>query len=339
MKKTFASILFIVLSCIYSINLASQVYYKILGDYEVEVGLDDHIPYQLIDVKPTFMEGGREKFLQWVSSKMIYPLKAAKQGISGRVTIQFIIERDGSVTNVKVLRGPDMLLNQEAARIVRNSPKWTPGMHRDELARCSYIVPIIFDLAMLHSYGMNNGYEWVDLGLSVRWATCNLGASKPYGYGDYYSWGALATYNHFDQTECTTFNVAIDDISARQEYDAARVNRGGTWRLPTKEECEELIKNCIWTWSVREGVYGYEVRSKVNNNSIFLPASGYYDSEYQESNIDLRVLGNYWTSTPAERKFGDCYMNEAYVLRFTSNGPYTMYYNKYYGHTIRPVCD
>lgn len=181
-------------------------------------------------------------------------------------------------------------------------------------------------------------YEWVDLGLSVKWASCNLGASHLSGYGDFYSWGNLSTSNSFTAGKCKTYNVAIDDIAGSLQYDVARVNMKGTWRLPTQAECEELIMNCDWTWCSMNGVYGFEVRSKVNGNSIFLPASGAYE-DYADKNYDKGVLGCYWTSNPADKKFGESHMNEAYVLRFTSNGAYTLYYNKYYGYTIRPVCD
>lgn len=295
------------------------------------------IPYQLIEVKPTFMGGDLNTFSAWVSSQIIYPLEAISKGVSGRVVMQFTIERDGSVTNIKMLRGTDPLLDNEAYRIIKTSPKWTPGKHHGELQRCTYTVPVLFNLEDVKLSGINNGYEWVDLGLSVRWATCNLGANKPYGYGDFYSWGALASSYSFNPDSCRTYNKAIDDINRSQQYDAASVKMQGTWRLPTQVECEELIKNCIWTWAERNGTYGFEVKSKVNSNSIFLPASGVYESP--ENNTDTGVLGCYWTSTPADKKYKESYLKEAFALRFTSNGPYTLYYNKYFGYNIRPVCD
>ena len=111
----------------------------------------------------------------------------------------------------------------------------------------------------------------------------------------------------------------------------------GTWRLPTKEECEELIKNCTWTWTEKNGTLGYEVKSKTNNNSIFLPAAGSYENT--DTNNERGVIGTYWTSTPADKKYEGVYLKEAFVLRFTSSSPYTLYYNKYFGFSIRAVCD
>jgi len=295
------------------------------------------IPYQLIEVKPTFMGGDLNTFSEWVSSQIIYPLEAISKGVSGRVVMQFTIERDGSVTNVKMLRGADPLLDREAYRIIRSSPQWAPGKQYGELRRCTYTIPVIFNLADVQLSGQNNGYEWVDLGLSVRWATCNLGASKPHGYGDFYSWGALATSYSFNPEKSSTFNKGIDDISRNPEYDAANVNMKGTWRLPTKEECEELIKNCTWTWTEKNGTLGYEVKSKTNNNSIFLPAAGSYENT--DTNNERGVIGTYWTSTPADKKYESVYLKEAFVLRFTSSSPYTLYYNKYFGFSIRAVCD
>ena len=104
------------------------------------------IPYQLIEVKPTFMGGDMNTFSAWVASQIIYPLEAISKGVSGRVVMQFTIERDGSVTNIKMLRGTDPLLDNEAYRIIRTSPKWTPGKHHGKLQRCTYTVPVLFNL-------------------------------------------------------------------------------------------------------------------------------------------------------------------------------------------------
>jgi TonB family protein len=339
MKKILViATLFTVLSAITSSIATAQTFNDdSVTDNQVDNGFDEPIPYQLIEVKPTFLGGDINKFGQWVLSNIMYPLKAKKQELSGRVVLSFTIEKNGSVTNVKVLRGVHELLDDEAVRIVRESPRWNPGQHHGELSRCNYTLPIIFDLANIQDSGDNNGYYWVDLGLSVRWATSNLGATTPYGYGDFYSWGALSTTYSYSADKSKTFNAPVDNICANPQYDVARLNLKSTWRMPTKEECEELIKDCVWTWTTKNGVSGFEVKSKVNSNSIFLPASGVYESP--ENNNDTGVLGCYWTSTPADKKYMDSYLKEAFVLRFTSNGPYTLYYNKYFGYNVRPVCD
>lgn len=128
--------------------------------------------------------------------------------------------------------------------------------------------------------------EVVDLGLSVYWASCNLGASKPEEYGDYYAWGETSTnggdYPYFNSSTYEYIDIG-SEISGT-EYDAAHVNLGGDWRMPTIEEMQELINKCTWEWTQIEGINGYKVTGP-NGQSIFLPASLY--------NCDLY----YWTGT------------------------------------------
>ena len=144
-----------------------------------------------------------------------------------------------------------------------------------------------------------NGYEYVDLGLSVKWVACNVGATTPEGYGDYFAWGettakemynwntykwATATYDavgtkwtlktlnkyNTDDSYGTIDNKTVLDLAD----DAARANRGGAWRMPTNEEWQELIDNCTWTWTTLNDINGFEVKGS-NGNAIFLPAAGY----------------------------------------------------------------
>ncbi|MBR3950407.1 MAG: hypothetical protein IKJ79_00615 [Bacteroidaceae bacterium] len=114
-----------------------------------------------------------------------------------------------------------------------------------------------------------NGHEYVDLGLSVKWASCNVGATTPEGYGDYFEWGEIIPMEECAWDDCIT----LGDISGNPQYDAARAIWGGRWRIPTRTECEELLNNCTWTWSVQNGVNGYKITGP-NGNSIFLPAAG-----------------------------------------------------------------
>ena len=123
----------------------------------------------------------------------------------------------------------------------------------------------------------------VDLGLSVYWASCNLGAEKPEEYGDYYAWGETKPKSSYTQQNYAYYNsntasyIDIGNDISGTEYDAARVNLGSDWRMPTEGEMKELINNCNWEWSQVNGVNGYKVMGK-NGNSIFLPASGEYRS-------------------------------------------------------------
>ena len=97
-------------------------------------------------MKPSFQGGDANKFSTWVNTQLKYPDIAKNNGIQGRVTLQFTVDVDGSVTNVKVLRGVDPSLDNEAMRVVRLSPKWTPGRQKGKPVRVTYTFPVIFHL-------------------------------------------------------------------------------------------------------------------------------------------------------------------------------------------------
>lgn len=170
--------------------------------------------------------------------------------------------------------------------------------------------------------------EGIDLGLSVNWAQCNVGANSPEEAGDYYAWGETSTKTSYTRDNCVMWRKSMTDISATS-YDAAYVNVGSNWRMPTKEELEELRNNCYWTWTTQNDVNGYLVTSK-NGNSIFLPAHGI------KMNSELSYDGNeggYWTSTPLN-DVSAC----AYHFYYGSDGRFDYDYgNFYYGMFIRPV--
>lgn len=139
--------------------------------------------------------------------------------------------------------------------------------------------------------GTANGHAWVDLGLSVKWATCNVGAAKPEEYGDHYAWGETMPKSVYSSDSYLYF--ATSDVLS-MDKDAARVNWGGKWRMPTDAEWTELREKCKWTWTTRNGVKGCEIKSKTNGNFIFLPAAGrrYYDGLYAAGEY-----GYYWSSS------------------------------------------
>ena len=196
------------------------------------------------------------------------------------------------------------------------------------------------------SSGGENDHEYVDLGLSVKWATCNVGANKPEEYGDYFAWGETepkSTYDwstykwsNGDNANLTKYcydswygivdNKTVLDLSD----DAARANWGGSWRMPTKAEQDELRENCTWTWTTQNGVNGYKVTSKKNGNSIFLPAAGCRNDSslnYAGSNGDYRSSSLY-TLAPdfaCGLYFGSGYVGWGISYRFV-------------GFTVRPVC-
>ena len=198
----------------------------------------------------------------------------------------------------------------------------------------------------------NGEYEYVDLGLSVKWATFNVGATKPEEYGDYYAWGETETK---DTCNWSTYKWCNGSISTLTKYcndssyghngftdtkttldpddDVAHVKWGGDWRMPTKGEFTELFNNCTWTWTKLNGVNGYRVTSKKSgytDRSIFLPAAGYRGDT---SLGNVGSYGNYWSSSlytggPFSAwivVFGSGYRN-------ASNG------YRFYGLSVRPVC-
>ena len=195
--------------------------------------------------------------------------------------------------------------------------------------------------------GTENGHEYVDLGLpsGLKWATCNVGATAPEAYGDYYAWGetetkttySWATYKwcNGSSSTLTKYNTSsdygtVDDKTVLDpEDDAARANWGGAWRMPTDEEWTELRENCEWTWTTLNGVNGYEVKSKTNGNSIFLPAAGF--RSYDDLN-DAGYYGYYWSSSLlAGDPLG------AWYVSFDSYYVSRDYGHRFCGRSVRPV--
>ena len=189
-----------------------------------------------------------------------------------------------------------------------------------------------------------NGWEYVDLGLSVKWATCNIGASKPEEYGNYYAWGETetkslytwSTYKHCNgsydtQTKyCTDSDYGTVDnkTTLDKSDDVAYTTLGGKWRMPTDAEWTELRTQCNWTWVTYSGVKGYKVEAS-NGNSIFLPAAGSRDG----SNLsDVGSYGSYWSSSLGESNLG-----RAWDVYFGSSGVYRDLNRRYVGQSVRPV--
>ena len=115
-------------------------------EIEEEVVEEEAIPFQLVEEKPSFQGGDANQFSKWVNSRLVYPEIAKENGVQGRVTLQFTVEKDGSVTKVRVLRGVDPSLDKEAVRVVSMSPKWKPGKQRDRAVPVTYTFPVIFQL-------------------------------------------------------------------------------------------------------------------------------------------------------------------------------------------------
>ena len=115
-------------------------------EVEEEVVEEEAIPFQLVEEKPSFQGGDANQFSKWVNQRLVYPEIAKENGVQGRVTLQFTVEKDGTVTKVRVLRGVDPSLDKEAVRVVSMSPKWKPGKQRDRAVPVTYTFPVIFKL-------------------------------------------------------------------------------------------------------------------------------------------------------------------------------------------------
>ena len=188
--------------------------------------------------------------------------------------------------------------------------------------------------------------EHVDLGLSVKWATCNLGAEQPWEYGDYYAWGEVNTkssytednYKYGKESKMTKYcgsymfgyQMFTDDLKTlEKEDDAAYQNKGDAWRIPTYAEIQELISSCTWTYTTLNGRNGYKVTSNktgFTDRSIFLPCE-------RTSN----TVGYYWSS---ENQRGNNYADCASCLHFNNSTIEIIWkvQYRYYGYSIRPVC-
>ncbi len=126
-----------------SIGVEIMDYVAVVEEEEVE---EEAIPFALVEEKPKFQGGDANDFSKWVNSKLVYPEIAKENGVQGRVTLQFTVYTDGSVRDVKVLRGVDASLDREAVRIVSMSPKWTPGKQRERPVKVTYTFPVLFQL-------------------------------------------------------------------------------------------------------------------------------------------------------------------------------------------------
>lgn len=197
---------------------------------------------------------------------------------------------------------------------------------------------------------IHNGHEYVDLGLSVKWATCNVGANKPEEYGDYFAWGEVkpkevydwSTYKWCDGSEesLTKYNGYFD-ISFELELsdDVAHTNWGGDWRMPTAEDFIELMGQCTWTRATLNGVKGRKVTGP-NGNSIFLPDAGIRKGDWCGGKI-----GAYWSSWPTSIGV-ESNGSEAYHLHWLplelveldGDGKYIDPLDRCVGCSVRPVC-
>ena len=179
----------------------------------------------------------------------------------------------------------------------------------------------------------------IDLGLpsGTKWACCNVGASTPEGYGNYYAWGETQPKSWYSEDSYQYYNGNLDypdcwvnigsDIAGTQ-YDAATANWGSPWRMPTLTQIEELLNNCTSVWTTQNGVNGRKFTGP-NGGTIFLPAAG---DRWSDELYGLGSLGDYWFSALRES-----YPDGACYLVFASDGAVWSYYGRLYGLSVRPV--
>ena len=195
-----------------------------------------------------------------------------------------------------------------------------------------------------------NGHEYIDLGLSVKWATCNVGADKPYDIGDHYAWGEIEqksrylwinykwcnkVYNDYFKYNSDINTGIVDNLTELELIDdAAHSKWGGNWRMPTKEEFWELENNCTWLWTQLDNdMCGYKITSNIEgftDHFIILPAAGYY--RYAGLN-KVCEYGGYWSRTHYTRL-----SHKSCLLSFNAKNHHTGREYRYYGLSIRPVC-
>ena len=214
----------------------------------------------------------------------------------------------------------------------------------------------IDDYNLVHSNNpwYENGLSYVasdavDLGLpsGIKWASYNVGASKPEEFGGYYAWGETETnseytwetYKWCNGSEntmtkyCTdsSYGTVDNKTVLEPEDDVAHVKWGGDWRMPTLAELQELIDECTWVWTTINGINGYRVTGP-NGKSIFLPAAG---DRYGTDVYDRGIYGDYWSSSL--RSYGINY--KAYYLYFSSSEPDCSGSYRCFGRTVRPVSE
>ena len=200
--------------------------------------------------------------------------------------------------------------------------------------------------------GITVGHAYVDLGLpsGTLWATCNIGASSPLDYGDYFAWGETTTKGDYDWDTykycegsyntitkyCTQSDYGYNGFTDGQtellpEDDAATANWGSDWQMPSIDQFDELFNSDYTTteWTSLNGVFGNKITSKSNGKSIFLPAAGYRSGTNLE---EAGFRGSYWS-----RSLSTSYSDNAYYLFFRSGIIETYDKYRYYGRSVRPV--
>lgn len=265
-----------------------------------------------------------------------------------------IVDRE-TVNNIRFLDIKNQLTVIDKAATDLYGPEAVNGVKIIETKESTITDPEL--VRSVASKNTKTTHEYVDLGLSIKWATCNVGADKPEENGILYAWGETEPKNILDPRNWMTgkwgnvmfgftkyntnseYGTVDNKTTLDPEDDVAHVIWGGKWRMPTKQEMVELLDNCTWEWTTINGVNGYRVTSKkqgYTNRSIFLPAAGHA--------LNLRYeygsRGSYWSSTiePLNDGMGSLSCHSAAIIDFSSRHAVISYGSRESGYSIRPVC-
>ena len=265
-----------------------------------------------------------------------------------------IVDRE-TVNNIRFLDIKNQLTVIDKAATDLYGPEAVNGVKIIETKESTITDPEL--VRSVASKNTKTTHEYVDLGLSIKWATCNVGADKPEENGILYAWGETEPKNILDPRNWMTgkwgnvmfgftkyntnseYGTVDNKTTLDPEDDVAHVIWGGKWRMPTKQEMVELLDNCTWEWTTLNGVNGYRVTSKkqgYTNRSIFLPAAGHA--------LNLRYeygsRGSYWSSTiePLNDGMGGLSCHSAAIIDFSSRHAVISYGSRESGYSIRPVC-
>ena len=179
--------------------------------------------------------------------------------------------------------------------------------------------------------GVADGHIYVDLGLSVRWATCNVGTNSPQKSGTYFAWAETSPKISYTSDNSTSWHMeGTMEIAGNDSLDAARANWGGSWRLPTETEAQELLDDCTWEWTDLKGQAGCRVTGP-SGLSIFLPACGLKE---EESLSSVGAFGGYWTSSAVIKGVAFAITIDRSPFRVQLPSA-----TRYVGYTVRPVCE
>lgn len=165
--------------------------------------------------------------------------------------------------------------------------------------------------------GTENGHDWVDMGTSIKWSVCNIGANGPKEAGDYFAWGEVSPKEEYNMDNCSTYDKEFEIIAGNQLYDAACVNWGGKWRMPTRKDFEELLEKCDWQLCDSGIVF-----TANNGNTLYFPPT-------------MPNYGRYWTATPDRMRSASAFRFASYAGVVGVNQPYL----RYCGFCIRPVTE